>query len=97
MNTDGSLIGTHVACGGLFRDHVGSLLGSFSCNISHSTVFYAEVYAFLLALEYADQQHGWRNVWLESDSTSALMVFKNRSLVPVLLRNRWHNACNQGK
>ena len=30
-----------------------------------------------------------------NDSTSALMVFKNRSLVPVLLRNRWHNACNQ--
>ena len=31
-----------------------------------------------------------------NDSTSALLVFKNRSLVPVLLRNRWHNACNQG-
>jgi len=27
---------------------------------------------------------------------SALMVFKNRSLVRVLLRNRWHNPCNQG-
>jgi ribonuclease HI len=89
------LIGSHAACGGLFRDHLGSLLGAFACNIGHSTVFYAEVYAFLLALEYADQ-HGWRNVWLESDSTSALMVFTHRSLVPILLRNRWYNACNRG-
>ena len=61
VNTDGSLIGTHDACGGLFRDPLGSLLGAFACNIGHSTIFYAEVYAFLLALEYADQ-HGWRNV-----------------------------------
>jgi len=78
VNTDGSVIGTHAACGGLFCDHRGSLLG----NIGLSTVFYAEVYGFLLALEYA-AQHGWTNVWLESDSTSALLVFKNRSSVPV--------------
>jgi hypothetical protein len=95
VNTDGSLIGSHAACGGLFRDHRGSLLGAFVCNIGSSTVFYAEVYAFLLALEYAVQK-GWRNVWLESDSTSALLVFKNQLLVPVLLRNRWHNVCNHG-
>ena len=87
VNTDGSLIGTHAACRGLFRDHRGSLLGAFACNIGLSTVFYAEVYGSLLAMEYA-AQHGWMNVWLESDSTSALLVFKNCSLVPVLLRNR---------
>jgi len=95
VNTDGSLIGSHAACGGLFHDHLGSLLGAFVCNIGHSTVFYAEVYAFLLALEYG-AQHGWRNFWLESDSTSALMVFTHWNLVPVLLRNRWFNACNRG-
>jgi len=95
VNTNGSLIGSHSACGGLFRDHRGSLLGAFACNIGLSSIFYAEVYAFLLAMEYA-AQNGWRNVWFESDSTSALSVFKNRLLVPVLLRNRWHNACNQG-
>jgi len=39
VNTDGSLIGTHAACGGLFRDHCGSLLGAFACNIGLSTVF----------------------------------------------------------
>jgi len=76
VNTNGSLIGTHAACGGLFRDHLGSLLGVFACNIGLSTVFNAEVYAFLLDLEYA-AHNSWRNAWLESDSTSALMVFKN--------------------
>ncbi|KEH42155.1 transmembrane protein, putative [Medicago truncatula] len=63
------------ACGGLSRDHRGSLLGAFACNIGVSTVFYAEVYGFLLALEYGTQ-HGWRHIWLESDSTSALLVLK---------------------
>jgi len=36
------------------------------------------------------------NLWLESDYTSALLVFKNLSLVPVLLWNRWENACSLG-
>jgi hypothetical protein len=53
VNTNGSVIGTHAACGGLFRDHIGTLLGAFSCNIELSTVFNAEVQAFLLALKYA--------------------------------------------
>lgn len=35
-------------------------------------------------------------VWIESDSTGALMIFKNSTLVPVLLHNWWHNACNLG-
>jgi hypothetical protein len=46
-------------------------------------------------MEYT-AQNGWKNVWLESDSTSALLVFRNQSLVTVMLRNHWHNACSQG-
>jgi len=46
---------------------------------------------YILALKYAAQD-GWTNIWLESDSSSALHVFKNISLVHILLRNRWHNA-----
>jgi len=34
--------------------------------------------------------------WLESDSTSALFVLKNASLVSVLLRNWWDNARSLG-
>lgn len=36
--------------------------------------------------------NGWGNIWLESDSTSALLTFKNDSLIPISLRNQWHNV-----
>jgi len=74
VNTDGSVIGGQAACGGLFRDYLGTFRGAFYCNIGIQTVFYAEVLGIILAIEYAAQQ-GWRNIWLESDSTSALLIF----------------------
>jgi hypothetical protein len=91
VNTDGSVIGGLAACGGIFRDSLGTYLGAFSCNIGLTSVFHAEIYAFILAMEHA-AHHGWMNIWLESDSTSALMVFSNSSLVSWLLQNRWHNS-----
>ncbi|AES87637.2 DUF4283 domain protein [Medicago truncatula] len=33
---------------------------------------------------------------LESDSISAIMIFSNSLLVPIMLRNRWHSARNLG-
>lgn len=36
--------------------------------------------------------YGWRVI----DSTIALITFANPSLVPLLLRNRWHNARGLG-
>jgi len=82
VNSNDSVIGNHGACGGLFRDHLGNFLGAFTCNLGISFVFTVEVHSFILAMEYV-AQNGWTNIWLESDSTSALLVFKNRSLVPV--------------
>jgi len=81
VNTDGSVVGRLAACGGLFRDSLGTFLSAFSCNIGIASVFHAETLAFILAIEHA-AQHGWRNLWLESDSTSALMILSNSSLVP---------------
>ena len=95
VNTDGSVIGGLAACGGIFRDSLGTYLGAFSCIIGLASVFHAEIYAFILAIEHA-AHHGWRNIWLESDSTSALMVFSNSTLVPCLLRKRWHNTRGLG-
>lgn len=95
VNTDGSVIGNHAACGGFFRDHLGSLLGAFTCNLGNDSVFNSEVMGFILALEFA-AQNGWSHIWLESESTSALMVFHNIFLVPILMRNRWHNARHRG-
>ena len=51
------------------------------------------MFGYILALEYV-AHHGWTNVWLESDSSNALHVFKNISLVLILLRNWWLNARN---
>lgn len=66
VNNDGSVIGGLAACGGLFRDSLGAYLGAFSCNIGMSSVFHAEILAFILAMEHV-AHHGWRNIWLESD------------------------------
>jgi len=74
VNTNGSVVGGLAAYGGLFRDSLGTFLGAFSCNIGIASVFHAETLAFILAIDHA-AQHGWRNLWLESDSTSALMIF----------------------
>jgi ribonuclease HI len=93
VNTDGFVIGNHGAGGGLFMDNLGTFHCAFTCNLGSCSVFTAEVHGFILALEYVAQR-GWSNIWLESDYTSDLLVFKNLSLVPVLLRNRWHNACS---
>lgn len=41
-------------------------------------------------------QNGWRNIWLESDYTSVVMVYRNSSLVSVMLCNKWHNALHLG-
>jgi len=91
VNTDGSVIGRFAACGGLFRDHLGTFLGAFSCNVGLQSVYYAEVLGIILVIDFA-ARNGWRNIWIESDSTSALMIFSNQLLVPIMLRNRWHNA-----
>jgi len=91
VNTDGSVIGNHGAYGGFFLDHLGTFFGAFTCNLGSCSVFIVEVHGFILALEYVAQRR-WSNIWLESDLTSTCLVFKNLSLVSVLLRNRWHNA-----
>ena len=95
VNMDGSVIGGYAACGGQFHDHLGTFRGAFACNVGMQSVFYAEVMAIIFAIELP-ARHGWRNIWLESDSTNALMIFSNPLLVPILLRNRWHNTRNLG-
>jgi len=52
VNTDGSVIAGHAACGGLFWDSQGSFLGAFCCNISAASVYHSEVLAVILAMEY---------------------------------------------
>jgi ribonuclease HI len=94
-NTDGSVIGSNSSCGGIFRDHTGAFLGGFSSNLGLGTVFEAELTGLMLAIEYA-ASHNWYRLWLESDSSSAVLSFKNQSAIPIRLRNRWHNCMQLG-
>jgi len=74
VNTDGFVIASQASCGGLFRDSLGTFLGVFYCNIGNASVFHSEILAFIFALERAALR-GWWRIWLESDSTRALMIF----------------------
>lgn len=91
-NTDGSVRGSPgiTACGGIFRDGLGSVLGCFSYNIGISQPLYAEITSMMIAFEMAYKK-GWKKIWLESDSSTVVAAFKSCSLVPWKLRNRWKN------
>jgi len=39
VNTDDSVIGLNAAHGGVFRDHLRTFLGTFSCNLGNNSVF----------------------------------------------------------
>ena len=43
------------------------------------------------AIEIANQRR-WRNLWIETDSALVVMAFKNATLIPCNLRNRWYNC-----
>lgn len=58
-------------------------------------MFEAELHGLLLAMEFATSK-GRHHIWLESDSTSAVQVFKNHDIVPFRLRNRWFNCFHFG-
>ncbi len=57
-NTYGSVVGQHAAYGGILRDNGGFLLGCFAANLGAFSVFKAEIFGFILAMDHALQQ-GW--------------------------------------
>ena len=95
FNTDGSVHNSLAACKGLFYDHRGTFLGCFASNLGAISVFEAEFTCLSLALEYA-ARFNWCWLWLQSDYTSAVFAFKNPSLIPFRLRNRWYNCFQLG-
>ena len=94
-NTDGSVVNSTSSCGGLFRDFRGSFLGAFASNLREVSVFEAEIMGLMMAMEIAAHKN-WHRLWLESDSSSAVKMFKNHSLIPIRVRNRWHNCMQFG-
>jgi hypothetical protein len=61
VNTNGSVVGHHSACGGIFRDIRGSLMGCFAGNLRALSIFEAELFGFILDMEHA-LHHGWDNI-----------------------------------
>ena len=94
-NTDGSVLNSISSCGGIFRDYRGTFLGAFASKIGAWSVYEAEIMGLIIAMEYA-AHHKWTPLWLETDSTSAVNAFKNPSIIPLRLRNRWHNCTHNG-
>jgi ribonuclease HI len=45
----------------------------------------------ILAIECAVDRN-WRQLWIESDSKLAVSAFKNSSIIPWQLKNRWLNC-----
>lgn len=43
VNTNRSAIDDNASYGGIFRDHLGTYLGSFACNLGNFSVFNSEI------------------------------------------------------
>lgn len=83
VNTDGSLTKNpqNSACGCIFRDSHGFTVGCFAQNLSTNSVFIAEMFDAILAIEIAVHNNRL-NLWLETDSMLLLQAFKNADMIP---------------
>jgi len=63
-------------------------------TLGELSVFESEIYEYLITMVYATR-NVWSNVWMESDSTSVVTVFKT-NFVHIRLRYIWHNCLHFG-
>ncbi|XP_024636367.1 uncharacterized protein [Medicago truncatula] len=70
-------------------------MGCFASNVGHGSVLEAGLLGLILAMEFAASNH-WIRLWIECDSSSVVHAFKNPSVIPISLRNRWHNCLQHG-
>ncbi|KAK7272851.1 hypothetical protein RIF29_13891 [Crotalaria pallida] len=82
LNTDGSFFQApeSAACGGIMRDHIGSFVSAFSCQLGNCSIIDAELWAILHGLRLA-YGRGLRRVVMESDSLVAIR-FLQEGCVP---------------
>ena len=91
VNTDGSALGAPgpSGAGGIFRNARGFSKGCFAFSTGEAFAFVAELQAAMFAVTMASER-GWSHVWLESDSTYVVNLFKTRSTeVPWSCRVQW--------
>jgi len=76
VNTYGSLRNANAACGGIFHDQSDAFMGGFSANLGDCSVFEAEIMGFIIEMEM--EMEAWRFIWIEGDTTSALLILPIR-------------------
>lgn len=77
-NVDGACLygGALTGCGGVIRDSTGHWVAGFKKCLGSGSVLSAELWGMVHGLELAWAQ-GFRRVWLESDSLTAVTLVKN--------------------
>ncbi|OVA19416.1 Ribonuclease H domain [Macleaya cordata] len=76
--------------GVIIRDHAGNTIGAMSVGLGICTNFVAKILAIILGLEWASSR-GWSNIWVTSDSQSAINRFAEDK-VPWFILPRWKNV-----
>jgi len=91
-NIDGAAKGNPglSAAGGVFRDYEGQFILCFSEPLGISTSYISEMNGAIRAVETAFHK-GWRNLWLETDSSLVVLAFQRDGQIPWSLTNRWKN------
>ena len=97
VNTDGAAFGSPGLAGsaGVFRNCRGFIRGCFALPIGIAYAFEAELVAAIHAINYA-WDRGWKHLWLETDSTYLVYLFKRKSkVVPWRWRPAWECALDR--
>ncbi|XP_057770938.1 uncharacterized protein LOC130990725 [Salvia miltiorrhiza] len=93
INIDGSVHGSplHIHAGGVIRDS-SHVLGCFHFSAGRGWAFEAELLALVIALEQT-VFHGWSHVWIETDCTYLVDLFRSHSdTVPWRFLSRWRKV-----
>ncbi|GAU35044.1 hypothetical protein TSUD_30100 [Trifolium subterraneum] len=78
---DGAFNSVTASCGGVFRNHHADFVVAFAEKVDFQSSFIAELCGVMTAIELANA-HNWLNLWIETDSSLAVMAFKSNSMVP---------------
>ncbi|XP_019450654.1 PREDICTED: uncharacterized protein LOC109352924 [Lupinus angustifolius] len=93
VNSDGAAHGHpgHAGGGGIFRDSNEDMLGCFAAYFHIHDSLFAELHAAIMAIQIASLK-GWREVWLECDSSLVVEIVKGIKDPPWKLSNYWEHC-----
>ncbi|KAK9911619.1 hypothetical protein M0R45_035515 [Rubus argutus] len=94
INTDGAARGSPglAGFGGIFRDHLGCVLGCFAESLGNAYALEAELHAVVHAIHLASLK-GWKSLWIESDSTLVIHFLSSlNNKVPWHYFTIWFNC-----